>query len=118
MYIERNDEQLKALEEERQKLMHKKKDPKYDLLVANKELDVNEYKSGIELPDFNDGKNLKRLREWDGDINSMPLIKTRLYRQSDNPKYKESTTNAMDVETKTKAPNKKSLDSSMDMDTN
>lgn len=116
--------------------MHKKKDPKYDLLVANKELDVNEYKSGIgnldmdsilmtffwylelELPDFNDGKNLKRLREWDGDINSMPLIKTRLYRQSDNPKYKESTTNAMDVETKTKAPNKKSLDSSMDMDTN
>lgn len=48
----------------------------------------------------------------------MPLIKTRLYRQSDNPKYKEPTTNAMDVETKTKAPNKKSLDSSMDMDTN
>lgn len=35
------------MEEERQKLMHKKKDPKYDLLVANKELDVNEYKSGI-----------------------------------------------------------------------
>ncbi|KAI7887095.1 hypothetical protein K492DRAFT_121665, partial [Lichtheimia hyalospora FSU 10163] len=119
VYIERNDEQLKALEEERQKLMHKKKDPKYDLLIANKELDENEYKSGIELPDMNDGKNLKRLREWDGDVNYMPLIKTRLYRQSDNPKYKEpKESNAMDVESKTKATNKKSLDSSMDMDTN
>lgn len=38
---------MKALEEERQKLMHKKKDPKYDLLVASKELDENEYKSGM-----------------------------------------------------------------------
>ncbi|CDH57117.1 ring finger domain-containing protein [Lichtheimia corymbifera JMRC:FSU:9682] len=119
MYIERNDEQLQTLEAERQKLMHKRKDPKYDLLVANKELDLNEYKSGIELPDFNDGKNLKRLRDWDGDVNSMPLIKTRLYRQSDNPKYKEpKESNAMDVESKKATSNKKSLDSSMDMDTN
>ncbi|GJJ75119.1 translation machinery-associated protein 16 [Entomortierella parvispora] len=42
------------------------------LFIANER---QEYASGFEMPDFSSPKNVKLLREWDGDLNSIRRIK-------------------------------------------
>ncbi|KAF9366177.1 hypothetical protein BGX34_005526 [Mortierella sp. NVP85] len=46
-----------------------------DLLTAVMAKERREYASGFELPDFTSPKNVKILREWDGDLNSVSRIK-------------------------------------------
>ncbi|KAF9579939.1 translation machinery-associated protein 16 [Lunasporangiospora selenospora] len=46
-----------------------------DLLAGLMAQERQEYASGFEIPDFTSPKNLKLLREWDGDVNSMLRIK-------------------------------------------
>ncbi|KAI9312937.1 hypothetical protein BX666DRAFT_788932 [Dichotomocladium elegans] len=87
-YIARNDDQLAEFEGELKKTGHRVKSPKHDLLLAQKAADENEYVSGIELPDLTDGKNLKRLRNWDGDMNGAALIKTRMFYKADREKLR------------------------------
>ena len=45
----------------------------------------------IELPDLLVEKNVRTLREWDGDVNGMPRIRQTLYRKSDAPTPSTST---------------------------
>ncbi|KAF8972378.1 translation machinery-associated protein 16 [Entomortierella lignicola] len=55
-----------------------------DMLTAIMAKERQEYASGFEIPDFSSPKNVKLLREWDGDLNSLNRIK--MIRLND-PKY-------------------------------
>ncbi|KAF8940500.1 hypothetical protein BGZ58_006172 [Dissophora ornata] len=46
-----------------------------DMLAAFMSKERLEYASGFEIPDFSSPKNVKLLREWDGDLNSINRIK-------------------------------------------
>ncbi|KAI1315010.1 hypothetical protein EDD11_001395 [Mortierella claussenii] len=46
-----------------------------DMLAAFMAKERQEYASGFEMPDFSSPKNVKILREWDGDLNSLNRIK-------------------------------------------
>ncbi|KAG0014239.1 hypothetical protein BGZ81_000581 [Podila clonocystis] len=46
-----------------------------DLLLAMMNKERQEYATGFELPDFTSPKNVKILRAWDGDLNSLNRIK-------------------------------------------
>ncbi|KAF9352859.1 translation machinery-associated protein 16 [Mortierella sp. AD094] len=46
-----------------------------DMLTLVMVKERQEYASGFELPDFSSPKNVKLLREWDGDLNSLNRIK-------------------------------------------
>lgn len=100
-YLERHDEEIAQLEQDRSKGHKKPKTPRQDQLEALKISETNEYKSGLELPDMTNGKTLKLLREWDGDKNSMPRMTTlRLQKPSGEEKNvaaAKDTTDAMDI---------------------
>ncbi|CAO3681178.1 unnamed protein product [Rhizopus stolonifer] len=81
MYLTRNDEELEELEQNRNKEHRTPKTPRQDFLEALKLREVNEYVSGIELPNFTNGKVLSFIREWDGDRNSMSRIKTLRFKK-------------------------------------
>ncbi|KAI8148026.1 translation machinery-associated protein 16, partial [Fennellomyces sp. T-0311] len=85
MYLKRHDEELEALDQQRKKGGHRTKVPRHDLLTALKTSEESEYKSGFELPDLMVEKNVRMLREWDGDVNGMPRIRQTVYRKSDAP---------------------------------
>ncbi|KAF9430284.1 hypothetical protein BGZ94_007553 [Podila epigama] len=55
-----------------------------DLLLALMNKERQEYETGFEIPDFSSPKNVKVLRAWDGDLNSLNRI--RLLRLRD-PKH-------------------------------
>ncbi|KAI8978941.1 translation machinery-associated protein 16 [Pilobolus umbonatus] len=76
LYLMRHDEEIEELEAERHKGHKKPKSPRQILLETLREQELNEYNSGMELPDMTNGKILKLLRDWDGDKNSMSRIKT------------------------------------------
>ncbi|KAI9263232.1 hypothetical protein BDA99DRAFT_509653 [Phascolomyces articulosus] len=103
MYLKRYDEELKQLEQERKKKGgHRKKVPRHDILTALKSSEESEYASGFELPDLLVEKNVRMLREWDGDVNGMPRIRQTLYRKSDAPTTTMITDTIEQEETKTK----------------
>ncbi|KAG2221256.1 hypothetical protein INT45_012377, partial [Circinella minor] len=86
LYLKRHDDELEQLEQERKKKGgHRKKVPRHDILTALKISEESEYASGFELPDLLVEKNVRILREWDGDVNGMPRIRQTLYRKSDAP---------------------------------
>ncbi|KAI9494835.1 hypothetical protein BDB00DRAFT_292696 [Zychaea mexicana] len=86
MYLKRHDHELEQLELDRKKKGgHRKKVPRHDILTALRASEESEYASGFELPDLMVEKNVRMLREWDGDVNGMPRIRQTLYRKSDAP---------------------------------
>ncbi|CAG8496599.1 12046_t:CDS:2 [Funneliformis mosseae] len=74
MYIARNDDDISNLDSP--KYVHKTKSSKQFLLDALKLKEKREYMEGFEIPNLMDPKNVKILRQWDGDTNSMSRIKT------------------------------------------
>uniref|UniRef100_U9SUD3 Translation machinery-associated protein 16 n=1 Tax=Rhizophagus irregularis (strain DAOM 181602 / DAOM 197198 / MUCL 43194) TaxID=747089 RepID=U9SUD3_RHIID len=70
MFINRNDDEILRL-----KSTHKVNSSKYFYLESLKLKEKKEYIEGFEIPDFMNPKNVKLLRQWDGDINSMTRIK-------------------------------------------
>ncbi|KAG0344799.1 translation machinery-associated protein 16 [Podila humilis] len=46
-----------------------------DLLLAMMNQERQEYATGFDIPDFTSPKNVKILRAWDGDLNSLNRIK-------------------------------------------
>ncbi|ORZ18991.1 hypothetical protein BCR42DRAFT_411995 [Absidia repens] len=75
MYLERNDDELKRLQQERVTTKRPKTSREH-MIEAAIASDKDEYKSGMELPDLTNGKAVKLLRAWEGDTNGMNLIKT------------------------------------------
>lgn len=72
--IERNDEEIGKLIAQRRK--GRPPPPKLQLLQDIKDNELKEYKSGSwEVPILSNKDNLKRYALWDGDLNSLPLIK-------------------------------------------
>ncbi|KAG9298862.1 hypothetical protein G9A89_015883 [Geosiphon pyriformis] len=84
MYISRNDcelDQLKSLHRNGQR----PKAAREDMLEALKKKELAEFKNGLEIPDLMNPKNIKILREWDGDSNSLSQIKlTRIIAPNSN----------------------------------
>ncbi|CAI2188438.1 6012_t:CDS:2, partial [Funneliformis geosporum] len=74
LYIARNDDDISKFDSP--KSVHKTKSSKKFLLDALKLKEKREYMEGFEIPNLLDPKNIKILRQWDGDINSMSRIKT------------------------------------------
>ncbi|RGB26691.1 hypothetical protein C1646_720434 [Rhizophagus diaphanus] len=70
MFINRNDVEILRL-----KSTHKVNSSKYFYLESLKLKEKKEYIEGFEIPDFMNPKNVKLLRQWDGDMNSMSRIK-------------------------------------------
>ncbi|CAB4405313.1 unnamed protein product [Rhizophagus irregularis] len=70
MFINRNDNEILRL-----KSTQKVNSSKYFYLESLKLKEKKEYIEGFEIPDFMNPKNVKLLRQWDGDINSMTRIK-------------------------------------------
>ncbi|KAF7731456.1 translation machinery-associated protein 16 [Apophysomyces ossiformis] len=106
MYLKRNDEELQKLREERESSSFKRpKSSRENLLEALIQSERAEYVSGFELPDLTNGKNVKLLREWDGDQNGMSRIKTIRVTEASTDIEKKKTKSksksgvaAMDVE--------------------
>ncbi|KAI9285313.1 translation machinery-associated protein 16 [Umbelopsis sp. AD052] len=76
MYLNRNEEELEKLQALR-KDSKRPKSSRQDMLEALVKKEHDEYNKGFELPDLQNPKNVKILREWDGDKNSMARIKTK-----------------------------------------
>ncbi|KAH8550351.1 translation machinery-associated protein 16 [Umbelopsis sp. PMI_123] len=76
MYLSRNDDELEKLQAQR-KDSKRPKSSRQDLLEALIKKEREEYDKGFELPDLQNPKNVKILRAWDGDKNSMARIKTK-----------------------------------------
>ncbi|KAI9688862.1 MAG: hypothetical protein M1822_001219 [Bathelium mastoideum] len=79
----------KFLEQDEEELMQTKAtrrsgrpaSARQDLLQAKVDLEQKEYNSGFWLPDMEDDRNMERLREWDGEWNSLNnLIFVRITR--------------------------------------
>ncbi|KAI8371879.1 translation machinery-associated protein 16 [Blakeslea trispora] len=83
-YLSRHDEEIETLENDRNKAHRRPKTPRQELLESIKQSELNEYISGMDLPDMTNGKVLELLREWDGDKNSMKRINTiRLHKPTE-----------------------------------
>lgn len=121
-YLERHDEEIEQLENERNGRHKRPKSARQVTLESLIESEKSEYISGLgkmkkrhkgeihiahvfillELPDMTNGKVLKLLREWDGDKNSMTRIATiRIHKkqESDSKGEKETVSN-MNVDSK------------------
>ncbi|ORY03433.1 hypothetical protein K493DRAFT_311700 [Basidiobolus meristosporus CBS 931.73] len=88
MYINRNDEELEQL-----KAMHRPGQPRpkaarEDLIMILKKKETEEFNNGFVIPDLTIAKNVKTLRQWDSDINSIKLIRTIKIK---SPQSREST---------------------------
>jgi len=70
MYIARNDEEVSDLNSSR-----KAKSSRHFYLESLKLKERREYMEGFEIPDLMNPKNVKILRQWNGDINSISRIK-------------------------------------------
>ncbi|KAF9429245.1 hypothetical protein BGZ76_001598 [Entomortierella beljakovae] len=80
--VQQHEEYLSRFNEEYQSLvaLHRPgkvrpKAAREDILIALMAKERQEYASGFEFPDFSSPKNVKVLREWDGDLNSLDRIK-------------------------------------------
>ncbi|KAG0257073.1 hypothetical protein BG011_004182 [Mortierella polycephala] len=83
-YLSRHDEEYESLKALHRPGKVRPKAAREDMLVAIMSKERQEYASGFEIPDFSSPKNVKVLREWDGDLNSINRIK--MLRLND-PKY-------------------------------
>ncbi|KAI9482677.1 MAG: translation machinery-associated protein 16 [Benjaminiella poitrasii] len=93
IYLQRHDEEIEQLEQERNRGHRKPKSSRQELLESIKESEKNEYASGMELPDMTNGKVLKLLREWNGDKNGMSRIATiRIHKPDEGKQQQPSTT--------------------------
>ncbi|KAJ2957423.1 hypothetical protein NQZ79_g6844 [Umbelopsis isabellina] len=106
MYLCRHDEELENLQALRKG--SRPKTSRQDILEALIKKEKDEYEKGfvadatilcaLELPDLQNPKNVKILRSWDGDKNSMARIKTKTVVDPDaNTPSKSVNSNAMDV---------------------
>ncbi|KAF0553861.1 translation machinery-associated protein 16 [Gigaspora margarita] len=75
MYISRNDDELSKIKSLKMNGAVRPKTVKEDLIEALKLKEQKEYIEGFEIPDLMNAKNVKILREWDGDPNSLSRIK-------------------------------------------
>lgn len=74
MYINRNDDEMEDLKQQLRK--DRPKPAKLGMLQLLKEKDIKEYRDGVlEMPLMSDATNIRVLKEWDGDFNSMQRIK-------------------------------------------
>ncbi|KAG0263047.1 hypothetical protein DFQ27_001979 [Actinomortierella ambigua] len=74
-YLARNNEELEQLKALHRPGKVRPKAAREDLLAALIEREHKEYVSGIEIPDFTSPKNVKLLRAWEGDMNSVKRIR-------------------------------------------
>ncbi|KAI7906230.1 uncharacterized protein BX663DRAFT_558765 [Cokeromyces recurvatus] len=93
LYLQRHDEEIEHLEQERHRGHKKPKSSRQELLESIRDSEKNEYISGMELPDMTNGKLLKLLREWNGDKNGMSRIATiRIYKPEETKEQQETST--------------------------
>lgn len=71
-YLRRNDEELAQLQSERRP--GRPSSTREDLLKQSKLTEGREYDSGYWVPDMQDGGNLERLRDWNGEWTSLNTI--------------------------------------------
>ncbi|KAG0317758.1 hypothetical protein BGZ99_006109 [Dissophora globulifera] len=83
-YLSRYDDEYQSLLALHRPGKVRPKAAREDMLAALMAAERQEYASGFEIPDFSSPKNVKLLREWDGDLNSIKRIK--MLRLND-PKY-------------------------------
>ncbi|KAG0241760.1 hypothetical protein BGW41_005414 [Actinomortierella wolfii] len=74
-YLARHDEELAQLKALHRPGKVRPKAAREDLLTALIAKERKEYVSGMEIPDFTSPKNVKILRAWDGDMNSIKRIR-------------------------------------------
>ncbi|KAF9923849.1 hypothetical protein BGZ75_001689 [Mortierella antarctica] len=74
-YLSRYNEEYEALVALHRPGKVRPKAAREDMLAAFMANERREYASGFEIPDFSSPKNVKLLREWDGDLNSINRIK-------------------------------------------
>ncbi|KAI8061861.1 translation machinery-associated protein 16 [Gilbertella persicaria] len=103
IYLTRHDEEIDTLESDRNKGHRKPKTPRQELLESIRQSEMNEYVSGMELPDMTNGRILRLLRDWDGDKNSMKRITTIRLQKPTEP----VANTAMAVDTKKQKSNTK-----------
>ncbi|CAJ0917754.1 16093_t:CDS:2 [Entrophospora sp. SA101] len=70
---------------------NKTKSSRQNFLEALKSKEKREHQTGFEIPDLLDPKNVKILREWDGDPNSLSRIKLIHIQQDPNNHSKEKS---------------------------
>ncbi|KAJ2377574.1 translation machinery-associated protein 16 [Coemansia sp. RSA 2607] len=74
LYLERHEEELEKIDEK--KKLGRLLTPKEALFLENIKVERNEAEiSGLEVPDLTDKELVEFLRGWDGDVNSVSLIK-------------------------------------------
>ncbi|KAK9704305.1 translation machinery-associated protein 16 [Basidiobolus ranarum] len=76
MYLCRNDEELAQLKALHRPGQPRPKAAREDLIMLLKKKETEEFNHGFILPDLTISKNVKFLRQWDSDINSMTNIRT------------------------------------------
>ncbi|KAL2918969.1 translation machinery-associated protein 16 [Polyrhizophydium stewartii] len=76
LYIDRNADEMARLATQAQARKNRPRPPQLALLEALREKDVAEYAGvGIEVPVLTDPENVAALKAWEGDYNSMALVK-------------------------------------------
>ncbi|KAG0370685.1 hypothetical protein BC939DRAFT_452153 [Gamsiella multidivaricata] len=83
-YLARYDDEYQSLVALHRPGKVRPKAAREDILLGLMAKERQEYASGFEIPDFTSPKNVKLLREWDGDLNSLNRI--RMLRLND-PKH-------------------------------
>ncbi|KAI8379484.1 uncharacterized protein BYT42DRAFT_532266 [Radiomyces spectabilis] len=112
-YLERNDEEIERLEKERQ-IGKRPKTTREQLLLALRDSDNAEYVSGFELPDLTNVKNVKALRDWNGDKNAITKIRSMRLQKPSTSDIKDNEVLA-DVSKEKAAPSaNKKVDSKSD----
>ncbi|RIA97244.1 hypothetical protein C1645_752856 [Glomus cerebriforme] len=95
MYIARNDDEISNLNSS-----HKANSSRRFYLESLKLKDKREYMEGFEIPDLMNPKNIKILRKWDGDVNSMSRIKIIRIEDPNNINNLKTTSQILDEKRK------------------
>lgn len=76
-FLARHDDEIKAEQDRRRP--GRPASARLDSLIDDKRIEMEEYKSGFEVPDLMDEENVQVLRKWEGDATSLWRLKmTRL----------------------------------------
>lgn len=86
-YINRNDEEIDSITSSLRK--GRPAPPRLTLLQALKKKELEDFNHGIFVPDLTVAKNVKTLRNWKDDWNSIKLIKLIKVYSKDSQKAKE-----------------------------
>ncbi|GBB88467.1 hypothetical protein RclHR1_00150063 [Rhizophagus clarus] len=110
MYITRNDDEIKNLIS-----LRKVNSSRYFYLESLKLKEKKEYIEGFEIPDLMNPKNVKLLRQWDGDVNSISRIKIIRIEDPNNVNNLKTTAQILEEKRKLNEKfNQNSLENIMD----